>query len=345
MKEIERCSRCILPVGFPGVAFDDQGVCSLCSENKASSVLGRDSLIEILNSERGQKYDCVIPISGGKDSTYVLQYAVNTLGLRVIAANYDSGFQSDLAKSNVRDICKRLKVPLVIQQVDYGTQVKMLKEILHISEILGSFFHACMNCEASIRTLSINTARENQVPFILYGSSKLEEIGKEPFLGWKAFFSKIPIKSVPRLCFHATKYSLYSILQRINIKVPIRYRFIPVGSVPFPKKRPRVIRFFDYVEWDSMDKVGFLARELGWKYPGDRKNRFDCLLHCFGNHHWLQECGISVDGFTYSTMIREDRIKREDAILSEREIIERLEQECLDTAAKVGLEDYGIPSI
>ena len=345
MQETKRCSRCILPETIPGIAFDDQGVCSFCLSQKPATALGEAKLREVLDTEKGRLCDCVVPISGGKDSSYVLYYAVKILDLRVIAVNYDSGFQSDLARENVRNICDVLNVPSVVAKADYRTHLRMLKEILRVSEIVGMFFHPCMNCEVNIRTSAINVAREHDVPFILYGSSKFESIGSHVFLGRKAFLNKIPGRNVPRLFFHLTRYSFFSVRQRMQMKVPIRYRFKPIGGVAFPTQKPRVVHFFDYVEWDSMDKIGFLREELGWRSPGDHEDRFDCQLHCFGNHHWLQASGISVDGFTYSNMIRGNRMKREDAIRRERMVRESVEEDCSKTIKGVGLEGYRIPRI
>lgn len=345
MKEPTRCSRCILPETFPGIAFDDQGICNFCSSHKNPSVLNEARLREILRAEKGDIYDCVVPVSGGKDSTYVLYYAVEILGLRVIAVNYDSGFQSDLARENLGNICDVLNVPLVVAQADYNTHLKMLREILRVSEIAGTFFHTCMNCEVNIRTSAINAAREYDVPFILFGSSEFENIGSHGFLGRKAFFKRIPGMYIPQLVFRLAKYSFYSIRQRAQMKVPIRWRFDPMGDVRFPEKNPSVIHFFDYVEWDTINKAGFLRETLGWRSPGDHDDRFDCLLHCFGNHHWLQACGISVDGFTYSNMIRGNRMGREDAILKERIVAESTEQDCLKIIEQVGLESYTVPGL
>jgi hypothetical protein len=347
MKETKRCSKCILPETFPGIFFNDEGVCNFCTNHKNALVIGEAQLKKVLHAERGRIYDCLVPISGGKDSSYVLYYATEILNLNTIAVNYDSGFQSDIARKNIVSICNRLKVPLVVKRADLRTQVKMLREVLRISEIVGTFFHICMNCEVNIRTSALNTAKENHIPFILYGDSAVEAIGIQPFLGRKAFLNQIPRTSLLRLLLHTTKYSWHSVRQRIGIKVPIRNRFQPMGgSVTFPEQRPKVVHFFDYIEWDTIDKISFLRQKLGWKSPSNQEtNRFDCSLHCFGNHHWLQKCGISVDGFTYSTMIRCNRMKREEAILREKVVRERVQKDCLETIEKIGLKGYRLPTI
>ena len=84
----KRCKRCIMPAEYPGITFDSGGVCNHCVQSNAdigknkADQLGRDELIELVRSAgRNGQYDCVIPLSGGKDSTYVLYHAVKELGL------------------------------------------------------------------------------------------------------------------------------------------------------------------------------------------------------------------------------------------------------------------------
>jgi len=343
MEEMRRCTRCVLPETFPGLSFDEDGVCSICATHRRAPVLGEDRLREVLSAQKGETYDCVVTVSGGKDSTYILYYATEILGLRTIAVNYDSGFQSPLAAENARTACELLGVPLVVVKANRDTQKRMLREVLFIAEIIGAFFGTCMNCEVNIRTAAINTARKYKAPYMLYGSSEVEDIGVHSFLGGGAFLRRIAIRSLPRFAAHVARYSFHSVRQRIEMGVPLRQRFLPFGSVPFPRQTPKVVYFFEYVVWDSLDKVAFLQERLGWRSPVDQEQRFDCALHCLGNYKWLQDSGISNDGYTYSTMIREGRIGREDVLRKEALIRGRLQEECGKVLQEVGLDDFRLP--
>jgi len=343
VEEPRTCTRCIVPETFPSISFDEAGVCSLCATHRPPPVLGEDRLREVLSAQKGAVYDCVVPVSGGKDSTYILYYATEVLGLRTVAVNYDSGFQSPLAAENARTACAVLEVPLLVVSANRDTQVRMLREALLISEIIGAFFGTCMNCEVNIRTAAINVARRHKVPFILYGSSQVEDILGHRFLGPRAFLRRIPIQSLLPLAGHVARYSLHSVRQRIEMGVPLWHRFLPFGNVPFPTPTPQVVYYFEYVVWDSLDKVAFLQERLGWRSPADQEQRFDCTLHCLGNHRWIRDTGISMDGYTYSTMIREGRAAREDVIRKERLIQSKLREECVEVFREVGLEDHPLP--
>jgi len=71
---MRRCTRCILPETFPGIRFDEDGVCNYCLEYKPVNVLGEEALVKVLDGYRGKgrEYDCIVPISGGRDSSFVL---------------------------------------------------------------------------------------------------------------------------------------------------------------------------------------------------------------------------------------------------------------------------------
>jgi hypothetical protein len=349
-----RCKKCIIPTAFPGVGFDSKGTCSLCLNHEKMAVHGPRRLEEIFHTRGRGKYDCVVPLSGGKDSSYILFYAVKKLRLRIIAVNYDSGFQSNIAKENIRRACRLLEVPLVIVKTDLTNHLKMLREIMHMSQLLRTFFGTCGNCEANIRTATLRVAKQYEIPFVLYGGSATEGMGKYSFFGLKGFVRKIGkmgLMDLIKLSFHAIWYCFYNVRQRSEMRIPLRYRFVPGQllplqfEVPFPRKRPTRVNFFEYLEYDIADKIKTLEKNLQWKSPSDRPHRFDCLLHCFVNHHWWQESGISLDGYNYSTMIRESLMNREDALLMEEIIENGLNKECLEALEKIGLREYDLPRI
>jgi len=114
---MKRCTKCILPETYPGIEFDEDGVCNEClssDHHEKDQALGRDQLVERIPSlARGERFDRVIPLSGGKDSTYILYYVVRDLGLGPVAVSCDAGYQAPVAKENVRNACRILSVPIV----------------------------------------------------------------------------------------------------------------------------------------------------------------------------------------------------------------------------------------
>ena len=112
------CTKCIIPDSFVGIAFE-AGRCSFCRDAGLTSFFnqppaGKEKLQALLNSSKaGNGYDCVVPLSGGKDSSYILYYLVKILGLRPLAVHYDSGFRASASLANIKNVTEKLSVELV----------------------------------------------------------------------------------------------------------------------------------------------------------------------------------------------------------------------------------------
>ena len=79
------CSHCILPESYPGIIFDENGICHLCNSYQKHHVKGGEELRRLITSKKAEKYDCLVTLSGGRDSSYTRYYAIKVLGLRALA--------------------------------------------------------------------------------------------------------------------------------------------------------------------------------------------------------------------------------------------------------------------
>jgi hypothetical protein len=349
MPDVVRCSRCILPETFPHITFNEKGVCNYCLNYKEIHSSGEEELKKIL-SRKGDEYDCIVPASGGKDSTYVLYYAKKILNLKVLAVHYDAGYQDNLALKNLERACKILDIPLIIVKVDFDLQKKLLVESLKMSENLGNFCKTCCNCGQNIVMAAWNTAKKYNVPYILYGDSKFEDgpVISDELNGYSFILKNIMKKDLLDICsfsFHFTKYYYYNVLQRSEVKLPIKHRFMPISGAVVPDDGVDLVHFYNYVEWDSLNKIEFLQNNLGWEYPVDNPHRFDCKLHCFSNFRSLKNTGISSDGINYCNMIRQNRVSREDALRMEMTVDESLIDENKKMLEELGLDRYRMPEL
>lgn len=178
------CQKCILPEDYPGIHFNEEGVCNFCLNYKTQNTrLGGETLIELINATpRNGKFDCVVPLNGGLDSTCILYYAVKHLKLKAIAINYDSGFQTEIVRSNVHKVCNTLNVPLVIRKSHFTG--KMLKLNLLIGKAGGEdkdggdnkgSLRNCGNCEMMLRSAALSVAGKYNVPLIFWGAHCIED--------------------------------------------------------------------------------------------------------------------------------------------------------------------------
>ena len=113
LKNHQVCSRCVMDTTVPNIEFNREGVCSLCREAdiKRAKVLINDDaeqshlkklVSDIKSSSTGNRYDCVIGVSGGVDSSYVA-YLVKDLGLNPLAVHLDNGWNSELSVKNIQE--------------------------------------------------------------------------------------------------------------------------------------------------------------------------------------------------------------------------------------------------
>ena len=126
---LRRCTRCILPESMPFIAFDDEGVCNYCNYYRELTFFGADKLAEIAERYRrsGSEPDCVVGVSGGRDSLYSLHYIKNVLGMTPIAYTYDWGMVTDLARRNISRICGKLGIEHILVSADITKKRRFIR--------------------------------------------------------------------------------------------------------------------------------------------------------------------------------------------------------------------------
>ena len=107
-----RCTRCILPETFPGIEFDENGVCNYCLNYEPVKIFGEEEFKKVLSKYRnkGEKYDCIVPISGGRDSSFVLHQMVKKYKMRVLTLTVDSGALLPEGYRNIKRVTEVLNV-------------------------------------------------------------------------------------------------------------------------------------------------------------------------------------------------------------------------------------------
>jgi len=370
--EDKRCKRCIMPATYPGITFNDEGICNYCtgsrpvtSENKAD-LIGEDKLIKLIRGEKNKgEYDCVVPLSGGKDSTYALYYAVKKLGLKPLAVTYSSGFQTQMAMDNIQNACEILNVPCVIEKANQKNQDKLLKDSLRISDVIGSFVLTCLSCGTLIKAIPTKVAKQRKIPYILFGDSIRESVrliklkskienadykkvrDNNFIVGIVERFAKLKeVRMTPFKFLHILprliRYRVLTMYQLLSLGVPLKQAVFPNIGIELRENDPQMIHFFDYIDWDPVEGINVLTKELKWKHPPDRKSRFDCCLNCFGSYDALRKGGISGNGIIACNLIREGLLSREEALKVEQICMDTVEQQCRDVINKLGLSNIVI---
>ena len=126
--KVKVCSRCIYDERVPQIYFDSEGICNYCklierlSEQYGTNTkLGEENLKNIINAVKingkSKKYDCIVGVSGGTDSSYLL-YLCKKWNLRVLAVHYDNTWNSSIASENMRKVLQSLDIDLYTLVID-----------------------------------------------------------------------------------------------------------------------------------------------------------------------------------------------------------------------------------
>ncbi len=118
--ELKRCMKCVLPESFPFISFNSDGVCNYCEHYQPIQTFGRQALEKSLSKMHRSKYaqDCIVSLSGGRDSSYALHFMVRELGLKPITYTYDWGMVTDLARRNISRLCGELGIEHILISAD-----------------------------------------------------------------------------------------------------------------------------------------------------------------------------------------------------------------------------------
>jgi len=375
------CQRCIIPDSYPNVTLDN-GVCSLCrihdrSPRLEKPALGRDKLLELLASKTTGKYHCVVPLSGGKDSSYALFYVVRELGLTPLAVSVDSGFLTDSAKKSIDKMCEKLSVDLVVHKSRFRR--KLVKEALNIWKHRGEYFSVCQSCETDNRSIVINEATKRRIPFIIWGASdfeddvstflspdsltfrqrlaqRVEATETNPYerlkgtLGDMGLGAILPTLKLPipladkfKVLLHVFVYLYYSVRNNLDVDVPEGWRkYIPFVQTSFEGKNVETIYLFDFIPYDPSRHIETIKREVGWEAPIGKETRMDCKLHSIVSYYLFKETGITPDGFTFSVLIRYGMMSRGEAKEKEGIIRKSLKKDCEELLAELRIDKEGI---
>jgi hypothetical protein len=307
-KEIILCKKCILPSNYPGITFNEKGVCNYCLDYKASEYLGEQAFVKLLDSikSKGNQYDCLIPISGGRDSTFVLYQMKNKFNLNVLAYNYDNGFVSSVARENIQRAKEKLDVELISLKSRRDIQCKNLRHVIKLNlhkspaHVIPSL---CEGCSFGIWGGAYKVAKEKGIPLVVFGESTMESGTAKKIIGRKLR----PAKK------QKIKYAL---------KMPVNFLFRKYHSILLENEFPlhdftdiKKVNYYDYFEWDENEILDVIQNKLAWRIEENMSSwRFDCKIHAVVNYIHKKLYGFTEKDELYSKMIRENKITRNEAL-------------------------------
>ena len=296
------CTECIYDERIPSIAFDIDGVCNYC--HQVSNLIksygtGREKgenefkriVNEIQKNGAGKKYDCVIGVSGGTDSSYLLHLARTEWNLKPLAVHYDDTWNTSTATMNMKKV-------LDATDIDLYTHITDNKEAC---DIYRAFFFAgvaelCGAPDLAYNYLLRKVAAAHGVSYIIEGHSFVAEgitpLGRNYFDGKyvKSIhkkFGKIPMRTYPLMTF---------------------MRFLKSSLID----RPKIIRPYWYIKYSKSEAQNLLTEKYDWQnYNGHHlENRMSSFYHSIYNP---TKFNVDLRNNTLSARVRTGELSRETA--------------------------------
>lgn len=319
---LRRCTKCLLPETFPGISFDEEGVCSICRDYNKISPKGRNAFVSDLSRfhTSDSRYNCISPISGGRDSCYILHYLVNELHLKPVAYTYDWGLVTDLARRNIHRMCSMLGVEHILISADIQKKRNNVKK----------------NVEAWLKHPTLGTVplfmagdkqffyyaqllkRQMRVDNVVFGMNRMEETQfKARFIGLENHGN---MNDVHYNFSSRNKLGLLTGYGKEFVKNPSYLNeslfdsftgFLSYYALP-----QRFLRFFDYIPWSQETIERTLIEEYGWETATDTGEtwRIGDGTAPFYNYIYYRIAGFTEFDTFRSNQIREGMITREQGL-------------------------------
>lgn len=323
------CKRCVLPVNFPHIMFDKEGVCSLCRGYKGKAHTEKlkkeyKARFETLIRSRSgmSEYDCLMCYSGGKDSTYALSLLKNIYKLRILAFTFDNGFIPDRTYVNIRNVVEKLGVDHIFFKPRFDIIRKIfttaLKRSLYPVKTLERASVLCTSCTGLVKYIAHKFAVEKEIPFIAFGWSP----GQAPVTSSILEINPLMIRGMegvlkgPMARIAGKAIDAYFLNERHYAKPG----FFPILAHP--------LAFFPYNEKAIIRKIN----KFGWRKPNDvEMNATNCLVNPLADEAHIARYGFHPYALEIAAFVREGYMSRAEGLRhlpfkKDRKLINRLKK-------------------
>lgn len=306
-QKYQRCVRTIMDTTDPDIWFDDNGVSShalrydkemaaIVDAAQAGRRLGElDAIVDKIKAAgRGKPYDCIVGVSGGVDSSYLILQAVK-LGLRPLAVHFDSGWNSELAVDNIANIINRLGIDLHTHVVDWR----------EMRDLQLSFFKASVpNCDIptdhAFTYVAYQQAAKYGIKYILSGSNLASESILPQSWGYDSDDSR-HVKAIQKR-FGTVKLKTYPLMSHFK-------RHIWHSAI----RGVKTVKPLDYMPYVYKDAKARIAEELGWRDYGG-KHYESVFTRYFQGYYLPMKFGFDKRLAHLSSLILSGQLTRDEAL-------------------------------
>jgi len=297
-----------------GIEFDKNGNCNFCRDfidrlesNKVENIFNLESFIKKVKKDgRGKKYDCIVGLSGGADSSYAI-YLAKKSGLRVLAVHMDNGWNSELATNNIETLVRNMDIDLYTHVINWQEYKALMQSFFDADVIDVEILY-----DNAMLAVNYHLASKYGIKYILSGSNSSTEGMRMP-KNWNWLkYDKKNIKSIAKRGDVKIKsFPIIGTLDYIYYKLVKKISWIP---------------FLDYVDYNKSEAMQFLSDNYGFK-PYPYKHYESVFTRFYQGHILPEKFGVDKRKLHLSSLICSNQLSREEAIADLKNIPYHLEVE------------------
>ncbi len=321
ISRLKRCIKCILPETFPFIEFDENGVCNYCSNYRKHEVKGKSELLNLVIRHRrtNNKAECLIPFSGGRDSSFALHFVVRELGLKPIAFSYDWGMLTDLARRNQARMCGKLSVEHVLVSADIRKKRENIRKnvLAWLKRPSLGTVPLFMAGDKQYFYYANLLMKQNELDLSILGENLLETTNfKSGFCGIKPNFGDRHTYSL-RFADKIKLASFYGIQYLLNPAYLNSSLFDTLDAYrSYYVIKHNNLNIYDYIKWDEKTIESTLIDNYDWETDSGTKTtwRIGDGTAAFYNYIYYMIAGFTENDTFRSNQIREGDLERAKAL-------------------------------
>ena len=325
LNSLKKCSKCILPETYPFIEFDMEGVCNYCNSYQKQKFLGEDKLEKFLSKYRknNNTSDCLIGLSGGRDSSYGLHVLKKKYKMNPVAFTYDWGLTTDISRLNASILCGKLGVEHIIRSADIEKKRRYVRQNIFawLKDPHLGMLPIVQAGDKGFMDLGRTLRKDLNLEFSVQATGyQLEQ--REFFLGFTGI--KQNLKNNQRMSSYglATKLKIFLWYTYRTLKNPAYINGALLdnfnGYLSSFIKKENSLHLFKYIEWNEKEIGDTLKNEYGWisdKSYGKNQWRMGDGQTSFNNFIYYHMAGFSEYDNFRSNQIREGLIDRNEALM------------------------------
>ena len=307
MNKYQICTNCVMDTSDPNIKFDENGVCERCNDyykyflpkwNKGKEKQAElNAIVEkIKKAGKGKEYDCILGLSGGFDSSYMLHFAVRELKLQPLVVHVDAGWNMPVAEENVKKMVAKLGVELKTETINRDEmrnfQLAFFKSgVPHIDTPQDLAFVAVLD----------RYAVKNKIKYILNGGNISTEVIVNPNAWFYWGTDMVQNRDILKQ-FGTIEMKTYPFANVIQRKIIVPYI-----------KGVKVVKLLNSVPYIKKDAEQLLIDEYG--FVPYRQKHFESMMTKFIEGYWLpKRFGYDIRRPQFSSLILTEQMTREEAL-------------------------------